>query len=205
MRFTDIHSHNSTVENAIFNSGKEYIAGRNISMGIHPWDIDVNWECGFTAIAEFAKAENVVAIGECGFDTIKSSAPIELQEEVFRLHARLAEEMGKPLIIHCVKAFDTLIALHKELSPKQAWIVHGFRGKPQMAGQLTRAGFYISLGEKFNTDSAKAIPTERLFIESDESRSPIAETYTAIAAAKGTTTEELARQIAINSHIFRQF
>ena len=205
MRFIDIHSHNSAAENAIFNSGKEYIAGRNISMGIHPWDIDVNWKCGFTAIAEFAKAENVVAIGECGFDTIKSSAPIELQEEVFRLHARLAEEMGKPLIIHCVKAFDTLIALHKELSPKQTWIIHGFRGKPQMAEQLSKAGFHISLGEKFNTESARAIPTEQLFIESDESRCPIADIYAAIAVAKGVSAEDLARQLRINSRIFRQF
>lgn len=205
MTFIDIHTHNSTAANAIFNSGKEYIAGRNISMGIHPWDIDSNWECEFVTIAEFAKAENVVAIGECGFDTLKSPVPIELQEEVFRSHALLAEETGKPLIIHCVKAFDRIIALHKELSPKQTWIIHGFRGKPQMAKQLIRAGFHISLGEKFNAESARAIPTEQLFIESDESCCTIADIYAAIAAAKGVSAEDLARQLSINSRIFRQF
>ena len=205
MTFIDIHTHNCTAENAIFNSSKAYVAGKNISMGIHPWEIDGNWECEFAAIAEFAKAENVVAIGECGFDTLKSPATLELQERIFRRHAGLAEEMEKPLIIHCVKAFDTLIALHKELSPKQTWIIHGFRGKPQMAEQLSKAGFHISLGEKFNTESARAIPTEQLFIESDESRCPIADIYAAIAVAKGVSTEDLARQLRINSRIFRQF
>ena len=159
----------------------------------------------FTYIASFAKESNVVAIGECGLDMLKSPAPIELQEKIFKAHIELCEELQKPLIIHCVKAYDRLIALHKEFSPKQAWIIHGFRGKPQQAEQFTRAGLYISLGEKFNAESAKAIPLEKLFIETDESTLPITEIYSAAAAAKGMTTGQLAQQIAINVQIFGQF
>ena len=199
MTLIDIHTHNSTpAANSIYNSG-HYIAGRKISVGIHPWDINSNWESEFQTIAEYAKAENVVAIGECGFDTLKSPATIELQEEIFRAHAQLADALFKPLIIHCVKAFDRLMALHKELNPQQAWIIHGFRSKPQQAAQLINAGFYISLGERFNPDSAQAIPTERLFIESDESNQPITEIYTAVAQAKGIATEALTHQIMQNA------
>lgn len=206
MSFIDIHTHNSTpAEHTIYNCGTSYTADRSISVGIHPWHINDNWKSEFTAIAEYAKADNVVAIGECGFDTLKSPATIELQEEILKAHILLSEELQKPLIIHCVKAYDRLIALHKDMKPQQAWILHGFRGKPQQAVQLIRAGLYISLGEKFNTESAKVIPMEKLFIESDESNAAIADIYSAIAVAKDTTCKELAQQIMANARIFKQF
>ena len=206
MTLIDIHTHNSIIaDRTIFNSGTIYIAGRNLSIGIHPWHIGNDRKEKFASIAGFAKEKNVVAIGECGFDMLKSPAPIELQEEIFKAHVELSEEMQKPLIIHCVKAYDRLIALRKELKPQQAWILHGFRGKPQLALQLVRAGLYISLGEKFNPESANAIPMEKLFIETDESSLPLTEIYAAVAVAKGTTKEQLAQQIAINARIFGQF
>ena len=206
MTAIDIHTHNSTVApDAIFNSGCSYIAGRSISIGIHPWHINDNWDSELAAIATHAKAENVVAIGECGFDILKSPVPIEVQEEVFLTHVQISEALCKPLIIHCVKAFDRLMTLHKVLKPQQAWIIHGFRGKPQQAAQLINAGFYISLGERFNPDSAKAIPTDRLFIESDESPLPIADIYASVAEAKEIPAEQLALQIMTNARIFRQF
>lgn len=206
MSFIDIHTHNcAATEHTIYNCGTSYTADRSISVGIHPWHINDNWKSEFTAIAEYAKADNVVAIGECGLDTLKSPATIELQEEILKAHILLAEELQKPLIIHCVKAYDRLIALHKELKPQQAWILHGFRGKPQQAEQLIKAGFYISLGEKFNPESAKVIPMEKLFIESDESNAAIADIYSAIAVAKDTTCRELAQQIMANARIFKQF
>lgn len=202
----DIHAHNSTdIAGTIFNSGCNYITGRNISIGIHPWHINDNWKSELASIAEWAKFTNVVAIGECGLDMLKSPADIELQEEIFLAHAQLAEEMQKPLIIHCVKAYDRLMALRKELKPRQAWIIHGFRGKPQLAAQLVNAGFNISLGERFNPDSAKAIPTDKLFIESDESSLPIIDIYTAVAKAKEMTTEQLVLLVMANAHIFKQF
>ena len=206
MTFIDLHTHNcAAAEHTIYNCGTSYTADRSISVGMHPWNINDNWKSEFTTIAEYAKADNVVAIGECGLDSLKSPAAIELQEEIFKAHILLAEELQKPLIIHCVKAYDRLIALHKELKPQQAWILHGFRGKPQQAVQLIRAGLYLSLGERFNPDSAKTIPTDKLFIESDESKRPIADIYTAIAAAKDTPCKELAMQIMANARIFKQF
>ena len=111
----------------------------------------------------------------------------------------LAEEVQKPLILHCVKAYDRLIALRKEMKPQQAWILHGFRGKPQQAEQLIKAGFHISLGEKFNPDSARIIPADRLFIESDESSAAIAYIYAAAACAKGADIEALAVQTVQNA------
>lgn len=200
MDFFDIHTHNKECDSlsSILNSN-EYITGRRISMGIHPWNISSDWEKQFAIIRANACKENVCAIGECGTDKLKSPANEELQQEVFRAHATLAEEAGKPLIIHCVKGFDTIIALHKEISPKQAWIIHGFRGKPQQAEQLIKNGFYISFGDKFNIDSVKATPLERLFIESDESKKSIDKIYDEIAKVKGFSIAELCTAIMHNA------
>ena len=200
MRLIDIHTHsfNADIRHAILNSTC-HIPGRNISLGTHPWNITNNWQQQFAAIEKAVTELNVIAIGECGLDKLKSPADIELQKEIFRAHALLAEKAEKPLIIHCVKAYDELIAIHKEVSPLQAWIIHGFRGKPEQAVQLARAGFYISLGEQFNPDSAKTIPADKLFIESDESNTPIADIYDAVAKAKGITAMELAQHTAQNA------
>lgn len=199
MTFLDIHTHNNAAGNTIFSSGTLYLAERRISVGIHPWYINADWKNDLAAIAGFANESNVAAIGECGIDTLKSPAPVELQEDIFKAHIMLAEEVQKPLIIHCVKAYDRLIALRKVMKPQQAWILHGFRGKPQQAEQLIKAGLHISLGEKFNPDSARIIPADRLFIESDESCAAIADIYAAVACAKGAYIEALAVQTVQNA------
>ena len=58
-----------------------------------------------------------------------AKAPMELQLAVFKEQVKLSEKLGLPLIIHCVKAMDELLAVKKEFRPQQAWIWHGFRGK----------------------------------------------------------------------------
>lgn len=206
MLLFDIHTHNKAANptTAILNSSCR-LPDRLISTGIHPWEITDNHEEQFAVVRETAEYGNTIAIGECGLDFLKSTATPEVQEQIFIAHAKLAEEYKKPLIIHCVKAFDRLIALRKNFVPQQPWIIHGFRGKPQQTEQLIKAGFYISLGEHFNLESAKSIPADKLFIESDESRLPIADIYAAIAAARGFTLEELAEQIERNMRIFGQF
>ena len=196
----DLHTHNNDADGmfSILNS-YGYIAGRNISIGIHPWSIDGNWKNVFAEIEKQATNRNVRAIGECGIDKIRSTASIEEQQKIFKAHAMLAERTHKPLVIHCVKGFDEIIAIHKEISPEQTWIIHGFRGKPQQAEQLIKSGFCISYGEKFNTDSVKATPLEKLFIESDESKTGINDIYTTVAKAKGCSIEELGTAIERNA------
>ena len=199
MEYPDIHTHRRRegAHPAILNTQGEPAEGA-ISIGLHPWDVNNDWKERFTVIEELAKAQNVVAIGECGIDKVRSAAIPEIQEEAFRAHIALSESLQKPLIIHCVKAYDTIIALHKETKPRQAWIIHAFRGKPQQATQLTKAGLYLSLGEHFNEESARSIPADRLFIESDDSETPIENIYSSIASARGCSVEELIHTVHEN-------
>ena len=199
MKYPDIHTHRRRGDAypAILNTQEE-ATDETISVGMHPWYVDNGWKEKFHTIEELAKAQNVVAIGECGIDKVRMTATFETQVEAFRAHIALSERLQKPLIIHCVKAYETIIALHKEIKPRQAWITHAFRGKPQQASQLVKAGLYLSLGEHFNEESARCIPGDRLFIESDDSEIPIENIYSAIASARGCSIEELIRTVQEN-------
>ena len=92
---------------------------------------------------------SVIALGEAGLDK-SIDAPLSLQTEVFTEQVKLSEAFRKPLVIHCVKAWDELLAVKKDLNPQMPWVIHGFRGNDILAEQLIRKGLYLSFGMKFN-------------------------------------------------------
>ncbi len=71
---------------------------------------------------------------------------MKTQEEILEVQVRLAEELCKPLIIHCVKAYSELIAVRKRTKSSVAWIVHGYNNNERILRQLLDHGFYISVG-----------------------------------------------------------
>lgn len=207
MQLIDIHTHKADCSEtlAIVNSGNIAHTQLPCSVGIHPWDISSNIEKQLSIVSQSAANKNVIAIGECGFDLLKSSSTADEQMQTFASHIQISERVEKPLIIHLVKGQDYLIKASKIFPHKQAWIIHGFRGKPTQAQQLLTAGFYISLGEHFNKETAETVPLERLFIESDESNLTIEKIYEKIASVKRCTIEILAQEIANNCKRCRIF
>ena len=206
--FFNIHTHVSVhPESEILSLAPEELSTDNrssyASVGIHPWTLtkenaDIQWE----ALRESIKDKRIVAIGECGLDKLKGPS-MELQTAVFKQEAALAEDSSLPLIIHCVKAFNELIQLKKEISPCQPWIIHGFRGKLPLALDCIRHGFYLSIGSHFQENTLKAIPLDRLFIETDESEESIGSIYQRIAETKGIALQELIE--AINKNLREVF
>ena len=169
-----------------------------LSIGIHPWHTDE----GDTAQAccdliPWLNLPQVWLVGEAGIDRLRGGN-IELQMEVFETQARLAAEVKKPLIVHCVKAFDEVIRLHKTRFPYELWIIHGFRGKPEQARQLLREGFFLSFGEHYNDEALCLCPPDRLMIESDESNLSIDTLYARAATLRGMEAEELKEQVNRN-------
>ena len=164
------------------------------SVGIHPWYIPENPTQAIEELKTLAKESNVVAIGECGIDKL-CNTPMELQKEIFKEQIRVSEEFEKPLIIHCVKCYNEIIELKKEINPSQTWIVHGFRGKPEVAEMLSKTGIILSFGDKFNPESIKRVALEKILIESDESSTPIEEIYKNIATTRNMSIEELTKEV----------
>lgn len=163
---------------------------RLISVGLHPWYVAVDWEEQLRMQSEVAGKKRVVLIGEAGLDKV-CKTDFALQQTVFLRQIELAEEIQKPLIIHCVKAWQELIAIREKVLPSVPWIIHGFRGKPELARQLLELGINLSYGEKFNAESVRVTPLERLCTETDESELSIEEICFRIAEVKGISVEEL--------------
>ena len=137
------------------------------SVGIHPWwTADAAWEDLKEGFYLWAQHPQVVRIGECGLDKLKGGA-LDLQEQVFLMHVALSERIQKPLTIHCVKAFDRLLALRKQLRPTQRWAIHGFHGKPEQAQQLLATGFDLSFGKHYNEAAFALCPPARRYRETD--------------------------------------
>lgn len=166
---------------------------RLISAGLHPWHISADWEEQLRMLCEVAGKKRLMLIGEAGLDKL-CKTDFELQQSVFLQQIELSEEVQKPLIIHCVKAWVELIAIRKKVLPSVPWVIHGFRGKPELARQLLDLDLYLSYGEKFNVDSLHITPLERLCTETDESKLSIEEICFRIAEVKGISVEELLSQ-----------
>ena len=174
---TDIHSHsvNSGEVNTIYNvrinddpMSLPHGPRLYFSVGIHPWDADRFQPAWLDKLNMLLNYQQVVAIGECGLDK-NADASMNAQLEVFERQIILSEITRKPLMIHCVGCFNELLELQQKHAPSQAWIIHGFRGKPELAQQLLKAGFYLSYGAKFNAESVALTPPDRLLMETDDS------------------------------------
>lgn len=173
--------------------------GQLYSIGIHPWRTtgeitDEEWQL----FEETCRHQQVVAIGECGIDIMKGG-PLFRQMLVMKKQISLSEEIGKPLVIHNVRAHDIIIGLKKDLKPLMPWMVHGFRGKPTVAKMLTDAGMFISFGPLHNDTSVGTVPEELLLAETDECDVAIAAVLTNLSALRGS---DITDTVAANSRRF---
>ena len=165
------------------------------SMGIHPWDISVLSPLKTEEQLETIRTESLFAIGEIGLDKIKSS-DLSTQLELFKTQIAIANQRKKPIIIHCVKAFNEV--LQQKTAIKNPAIIHGFRGKPILMKSLCDAGFFLSFGERFNEKTVEETPLDRLFLETDDSETTIQSIYQRVAEIKHCDLSSLEKSIEEN-------
>jgi TatD DNase family protein len=136
-----------------------------------------------------------LALGECGLDK-RSETPFEVQQLVFEKQLALAEKHQKPVVIHCVAAFQELIEIKKRLKISVPMIVHGFSKKVELAKQLIDNGFYVSFGKNLlrypELESVfKSIPNDRFLLETDMIEEGIQEVYALATKYKNLKLNEL--------------
>ncbi len=215
--FIDIHTHHPVRSEEIISVPSFFLQDIHTSKainypftaGIHPWHADkFNPDEIKNMLKYLASQKELIAIGETGLDK-KCQVDISIQKTVFELHIEFAELIKKPLIIHCVKCLDDIIA-YKKKSTMQ-FILHGFNGNPELTRQLIRQGFYFSTGRavlRQNVklrDSIKIIPPDSLFLETDDEIMNISEIYDAVALILNCSPDDLKHQIFTNyNRIFRK-
>lgn len=167
------------------------------SYGIHPWfleDIDVQME----TLTSCLNRPDAIAVGEAGLNKA-AEADMALQTAVFHTQALLAEKTSKPLIIHCVKAWQELLTVRKNVNPHMPWIIHGFRTNGELATQLLHQGFYLSFGEKYNPGALQKAWPDHLLVETDTAPVDIREVYEDLAASLSVPMETFATQVEENT------
>lgn len=199
--YIDIHTHRSRHNNEIIevvslmmkDLDVSNLPSKYTSAGIHPWVIS-------DATDHLKKLENHIrknklkAIGECGLDKL-CETPFEDQLAIFKKQIKLSKKYEVPVVVHCVKAYDQILAIKKN-SSDVSLIIHGFRGKEHLARQLLDKGIYLSFGESLFRDPniqklVMVMPLKQLFLETDEADIDIRAIYEWVADLRGITVKEL--------------
>lgn len=208
MEYFNCHTHQLTNQSNVLELVNQYPKKFDASIafysiGIHPWYIEENRiDFDLTIIEEKLQTENCLAVGECGLDK-KIDIPLDLQISVFEKQLALAEKFRKPVVIHCVAAFQEIIEIKKRLKITVPMIIHGFSKNKQVAEQLIAAGFYLSFGKYLlkNPDLKTVfqnVPNERFFLETDTMEESIQIVYELASYYKSLNLKELQSIILSN-------
>jgi TatD DNase family protein len=107
-------------------------------------------------------------------------------------------------VVHCVKAFNEVVALKRKLTPAVPWVIHGFNNNANILKTLIDNDLYISMGSallRSNSNAAKLIrhiPAERLFLETDERPISIKTIYSVASEHLKIPSEQLRQNIYQN-------
>jgi TatD DNase family protein len=196
-----------------------------ISVGTHPHQVHEEMDVTTEDLIVLARHPKVVAIGEAGLDYHYDFSPRDAQEIGFRRHIVAARTTGLPLVIHAREADADIARILSEETGKGAFpaVLHCFTAGRDLAMQAIDLGLYISFTGIVtfkNSEHLRAIaaelPAERIMVETDapflapgkfrgrrNEPSFVTETVKVLAAARGVTYDELARQTTEN--FFRLF
>ncbi|RTY75225.1 TatD family hydrolase [Flavobacterium sp. LS1R10] len=208
MDFFNLHTHKDTNQPNVLELLNQYPQEFDAtipyySIGIHPWFIvEERIEADLAIIESKLQEGNCLAVGECGLDK-RIEVSMELQQLVFEKQLLLAQHYQKPVVIHCVGAFQEVIAITKKLNISVPMLIHGFSKNAQVAKQLVNNGFYISFGKYLllNQDLEavfKSVPDNRFFLETDTVDEGIEAVYELAAKYRGISLEEI--QELVNSN-----
>lgn len=206
--FWDVHTHYPSgdadvlaIENRHSRFG-ELGASRYASAGLHPWYIHPETlSADFDQLRRYAAQPEVLAIGECGLDKL-TATDWDTQCRAFEWQIGLAVELQKPLVIHCVKAFQECLAFLKATSVPV--IFHGINNRLSVIRPVIEAGCFLSFGKALLypheaiAEAFRAVPLERLFLETDDTGADIREIYKTASQLRNIPEKEIVLQLESN-------
>lgn len=153
------------------------------ALGFHPQFLDELSEHSLDNLASrigSSVPEKCVAIGECGLDFYHGRENETLQKQYLNAQIDIANLSQLPILLHCRKAHQDLVAILKRNPPKYGGVVHGFSGSVQQAMDFIKLGLKIGVGGVITYPRAKktratiaALPLESLLIETDAPDMPL--------------------------------
>ena len=218
LELLDCHTHSHEVNGLAIRSltyeewsgGVTIEEGQLYSIGLHPWSLPLAER--LTDLIDqmrslLASTPQIVAVGECGIDKMRSNASLAEQRTWLEAQLRLACQLHRPILLHTVRAWSETIEIRRELAqefdPLPPIVLHGFRAKGEVARMMLSQGFALSFGRYYDPAALRlAYEAHALLVETDElpqrltHQKALAETYTHLAEALAITPEALAECVA---------
>ncbi len=183
--------------------------------GLHPWFTTEpgDW---LAELRDYLTA-TPSAVGEIGLDRAARGLDAEQQEAAFVAQLRLARELERPAMIHCVRAWGRLVELLEAHGPPR-FLLHAYAGAPDLVPRLARLGAWFSFaGSILNPwrekawAACRAVPAERLLVETDAPALPspghdesrpehLPEVVAGIAGLLGEDPDQLRARLWDNAH-----
>lgn len=218
LELLDCHTHSHEVNGLAIRSltyeewsgGVTVGEGQLYSIGLHPWSLPLA-ERLTDLIGQMrsllASTPQIVAVGECGIDKVRSNASLAEQRTWLEAQMRLACLLHRPILLHTVRAWSETIEIRRELAQEfdqlPPMVLHGFRARGEVAQMMLHQGFALSFGRHYDSAALQlAYEANALLVETDElpqgltHQKALAETYTHLAEALAITPEALAERVA---------
>lgn len=164
---TDEETSRQALADAAANEGVRAAVGR------HPNSAEGFDDAAAAELLELARDPLCAAVGETGIDLYREGAPLDDQRRAFIAQARVAREVGKPLVIHTRAADEETLAILREHAGGLQVILHCF----SMADRLDEClaeGWWVSFAGNVTYPSASDLaaaaaraPGDRLLVETD--------------------------------------
>ena len=144
-------------------------------LGLHPEEVRADWREMLAQIRQYITSE-VIAIGEVGLDFYWSREFEQEQLLAFEEQVRWSVETGLPLMIHCRKAQNELVAILKRYQKDlPGGVFHCFTGNELEAKELLQFdNFVLGIGGVLTFKKSHlpevlpaAVPLERIVLETD--------------------------------------
>ena len=142
--------------------------------GVHPHDAQEAKEGDLDSIRELARSHlRMVAVGETGLDFFYDNSPRETQEELFRAHLAMADELDLPIVVHSRSADDLTARILREWGSRVRGVLHCFTGGTELMETAVEVGWMVSFTgiitfKKYEgQDLVRGIPRDRLMVETD--------------------------------------
>ena len=213
----DCHTHSHEVNGLAIRSltyeewsgGVTIQEGQLYSIGLHPWSLPLAERLSDLIDqmrSLLASTPQIVAVGECGIDKVRSNASLAEQRTWLEAQIRLACQLHRPILLHTVRAWSETIEIRRELAQEfdqlPPMVLHGFRARGEVAQMMLHQGFALSFGRHYDLAALQlAYEANALLVETDElpqgltHREALAEIYTHLATALAITPEALAERV----------
>ncbi len=143
-----------------------------MAFGVHP-QLVAEIDDADPLIAQLT-AEGAVAIGEIGLDAMEERKPtLERQERAFRAQLAFARENRLPVVLHILRAHQRALEILRD-DGVPGGVLHSCSASADQVREYLRLGLHVSFaGTVCNPnarkvhEAARAVPPERLLVETD--------------------------------------